>query len=199
MIGAFYYLSQNDYATSPCTGKGIHTSSGSCAGSEDFLSFLIDYRPVKRVDLYLGVMLSNGYGGIASGYQQVQDDRPDWRLAHQVLTRPITDSRIRDPDPRFAPREVKWPREAGPFWRRLSWKAVCWLSLIWLSLIKPPSVLSDADFDLPVGMWSTRLRCPHVHRLPAPAPHSVRTGGLRGCAVEPDRIDDLYWREFAHE
>ena len=20
---------------------------------------------------------------------------------------------------------LKWPREAGPFWRRLSWKAVC--------------------------------------------------------------------------
>jgi predicted porin len=74
--GAFYYLSQNDYSTSPCTGTGIHTSSGSCAGSEDFLSFLIDYRPVKRVDLYLGVMVSNVYGGIASGYQQVQTINP---------------------------------------------------------------------------------------------------------------------------
>ena len=76
VTGAFYYLSQNDYSTSLCTGTGIHTSSGSCSGSEDFLSFLIDYRPVKRVDLYAGVMLSNVYGGLASGYQQVQTINP---------------------------------------------------------------------------------------------------------------------------
>src|SRR5271168_2012318 len=41
---------------------------------------------------------------------------------------------------------------------RLSWKCVCWLSFI-----KPPRVLSAVS-DPPVGMWSTRLRCPHVHR-----------------------------------
>jgi predicted porin len=76
VTGAFYYLQQNDFSTSPCTGTGIHTSSGSCAGSEDFLSFLIDYRPVKRVDLYAGVMLSNVYGGLASGFQQVQTINP---------------------------------------------------------------------------------------------------------------------------
>jgi hypothetical protein len=40
------------------------------------VTFLIDYRPVKRVDLYLGVMISNVYAGLASGYQQVQDIAP---------------------------------------------------------------------------------------------------------------------------
>ena len=32
------------------------------------ISGLIDYRPVKRVDLYAGVMYSQASGGIASGY-----------------------------------------------------------------------------------------------------------------------------------
>ena len=31
-------------------------------------SALIDYRPVKRVDLYVGVLYSIASGGIASGY-----------------------------------------------------------------------------------------------------------------------------------
>ncbi len=76
VIGAFYYLDQNDYNTSPCTGTGIHISSGKCAGSTDFISFLIDYRPVKRVDLYAGVMVSNVYAGLAQGYQEVQTINP---------------------------------------------------------------------------------------------------------------------------
>ena len=76
LAGAFYYLSQNDYNTSPCTGQGINISSSKCAGSTDFYSFLIDYRPVKRVDLYAGVEVSNVYGGLANGYQKVQDIAP---------------------------------------------------------------------------------------------------------------------------
>jgi predicted porin len=76
VIGAFYYLDQNNYATVPCTGTGIHISSGACAGSTDFLSFMVDYRPVKRVDLYAGVELSNVYAGLANGYQKVQDIAP---------------------------------------------------------------------------------------------------------------------------
>ena len=51
-------------------------NNGACAGSKDFLSFLIDYRPVKRVDLYAGVMLSNVYGGLANGYQVTQKITP---------------------------------------------------------------------------------------------------------------------------
>ncbi len=76
LIGAFYYGVQNNYNTKPCTGTGIHTSSGSCSGSLDAFSLMIDYRPVKRVDLYAGAMLSNVYGGLASGYQQAQNFNP---------------------------------------------------------------------------------------------------------------------------
>jgi hypothetical protein len=34
----------------------------------DTFSLLVDYRPVKRVDLYAGVALSNVYVGLASGF-----------------------------------------------------------------------------------------------------------------------------------
>jgi len=53
--------------TTYVTPTGSYTitriNSGKCAGSTDFISFLLDWRPVKRVDLYAGVMLSNVYGG----------------------------------------------------------------------------------------------------------------------------------------
>ena len=57
-------------------GSGASTSSPKCAGSQSALSALVTYRPVKRVDIYAGVMLSNVYGGLASGYQQVQTINP---------------------------------------------------------------------------------------------------------------------------
>ncbi len=47
-----------------------------CAGAYDALSFLIDYRPLKRIDLYAGVSLSNVYGGLASGYLAAQNIDP---------------------------------------------------------------------------------------------------------------------------
>ena len=89
VTGAFYYLQQSDYNTTACTGTLFTTvmpngnklsvgrsSSGSCAGSEDFYSALIDYRPVKRVDLYAGLMISNVYGGLANGFPATQDISP---------------------------------------------------------------------------------------------------------------------------
>ncbi len=76
----FYYQNQNNYNFSvnssgitlpaACTGTGAFISSSKCAGSQDAVSLLIDYRPVGRVDLYAGVMLSNVYGGLASGFTQ---------------------------------------------------------------------------------------------------------------------------------
>jgi predicted porin len=87
VVGAFYYLQQNNYnsSTTPCayanttfvepTGYKFTVSrinSGSCAGTQDAISYLIDYRPIKRVDLYAGVMISNVYGGLANGYQETQ-------------------------------------------------------------------------------------------------------------------------------
>ncbi len=81
----FYYQTQNDfnfawntgkikgipygYATPlACTGTGAFISSSKCAGSQDAVSLLVDYRPAPRVDVYAGVMLSNVYGGMANGY-----------------------------------------------------------------------------------------------------------------------------------
>jgi predicted porin len=91
VAGAFYYLEQNNYnsSTTPCayanatfTPPNGHTfvvsrlNSGACAGSQDAYSFLIDYRPVKRVDLYAGVMVSNVYGGLANGFPVTQEIAP---------------------------------------------------------------------------------------------------------------------------
>jgi hypothetical protein len=40
------------------------------------LSFLVDWKPVKRVDVYAGVMVSNVYGGLANGFLNVQNIDP---------------------------------------------------------------------------------------------------------------------------
>ncbi len=39
-------------------------------------SLLVDYRPVKRIDLYTGVALSNVYAGLANGFQATQNIDP---------------------------------------------------------------------------------------------------------------------------
>jgi hypothetical protein len=54
--------------SAPCTGSGPFISSNKCGGSQDAFSFLADWRPFKRVDVYGGVMLSNVYGGLANGF-----------------------------------------------------------------------------------------------------------------------------------
>jgi predicted porin len=91
VAAAYYYLGQNNYnsTTTPCAyanttfvqpnGQSLVVSrinNGSCAGSQDAISFLIDYRPVKRVDLYAGVMISNVYAGLANGFQATQNIAP---------------------------------------------------------------------------------------------------------------------------
>jgi predicted porin len=87
--GAFYYLQQSDYNATACTGAlasfvqpngnkltVARSSNGACAGSEDFFSALIDYRPVKRVDLYAGLFIANVYGGLANGFPATQNISP---------------------------------------------------------------------------------------------------------------------------
>jgi predicted porin len=89
VTGAYYYLQQTDFNTTACTGVtstftypnghkfSVSTaSSNKCAGTEDAFSALIDYRPVKRVDLYAGIMVSNVYGGLANGFQAFQNIAP---------------------------------------------------------------------------------------------------------------------------
>ena len=89
VTGAFYYLQQSDYNATACAGAlasfvqpngnkltVARSSSGACAGSEDFFSALIDYRPVKRVDLYAGLFIANVYGGLANGFPATQNISP---------------------------------------------------------------------------------------------------------------------------
>jgi predicted porin len=63
-----YYQEQNDYNTSACTGTGAFISSSKCAGTHTGVSFLLDWKPVGRVDIYAGVLVSNVYGGFANGH-----------------------------------------------------------------------------------------------------------------------------------
>jgi predicted porin len=78
VAASFTYQLQNDFLPKPgiCTGSGINISSPKCAGSESAISLLIDYKPFARADLYAGVMVSNVYGGLASGYFKPQNIDP---------------------------------------------------------------------------------------------------------------------------
>jgi predicted porin len=92
-VAGYYYAWQNDYSllgkssktggpnkyqgtaacgpntTSAITGSAPQGSSYStCAGHEDAVSAMLDWRPVKRVDLYTGVMYSQVAGGMANGF-----------------------------------------------------------------------------------------------------------------------------------
>ena len=82
LSGAYYLAHQNDYAPSnakagACGPNTVRAAPGAtpqgtlntyCAGDLQAFSALLDYRPVKRVDLYAGFMYSMASGGIASGY-----------------------------------------------------------------------------------------------------------------------------------
>ena len=80
LAAGFYYQTQNNFNFSvnkagftvpaACTGSGAFISSNKCAGSQDAISFLADWKPFARVDIYGGVMISNVYGGLANGFVQ---------------------------------------------------------------------------------------------------------------------------------
>ena len=89
VTGAYYYQQQSDFNTTACVyapstivapdgNKHLisRESSNKCAGVQDAFSALIDWRPVKRVDLYAGLMVSNVYGGFANGFQATQNIAP---------------------------------------------------------------------------------------------------------------------------
>ncbi len=64
----YYFQSQNNFNTAACTGSGIHISSNKCSGGQQGVGLMVDWRPVKRVDLYAGVMQTAVFGGLANGY-----------------------------------------------------------------------------------------------------------------------------------
>jgi len=80
VMAGYYYGWQNNYDTGGAAACGPNTKSAiagaapqgalntDCAGRLEAVSGLVDWRPVKRVDIYSGVMVSHATGGIASGY-----------------------------------------------------------------------------------------------------------------------------------
>jgi predicted porin len=76
MAGGYYHFDQNDYNTSACTGSGVNTSSSKCAGTKDAVSVMIEYYPLKRLEIYGGLMYTQGTGGLASGYLHANNIDP---------------------------------------------------------------------------------------------------------------------------
>jgi predicted porin len=81
VTGAYYLYIQNDFNTThtatTCAANTTPaapgfapqgTNSGKCQGYENMFSAMVDYRPLKRVDLYAGVFYQRVSGGIATGY-----------------------------------------------------------------------------------------------------------------------------------
>ena len=65
----YYFQSQNNFLQgAACTGFGPTISNSKCAGGQQGISALIDWRPWKRVDLYAGVMRNSVFGGLANGF-----------------------------------------------------------------------------------------------------------------------------------
>jgi predicted porin len=81
LTGAYYLYIQNDFrdntatescaanTTAPAPGFSPQgTSSSKCQGYLNAFSAMVDYHPLKRVDLYAGLMYSRVSGGLATGY-----------------------------------------------------------------------------------------------------------------------------------
>ncbi|HEY5207026.1 MAG TPA: porin [Roseiarcus sp.] len=78
VAGGVYWESQNDFLAEPsvCTGSGSATSNSRCSGGRYSYSFLVDYRPIPRVNLYAGLLVSTVYGGVASGFLHTENVAP---------------------------------------------------------------------------------------------------------------------------
>ena len=66
-MGGFYYPNQTT-STPPLAQARALSSAAPVCGQPDGISFLLDWKPVKRVDIYGGVLVSNVYGGLANGF-----------------------------------------------------------------------------------------------------------------------------------
>jgi predicted porin len=79
LASGYYHEWQNNYSAAGTNcgpnktpaAKGFSpqgAANAACAGTTDVITGMIDYRPVKRVDLYGGVMYSVVAGGMANGF-----------------------------------------------------------------------------------------------------------------------------------
>lgn len=87
VTGAYYLYNQHNFSA-PGTNCGPNTkpalagyspqgsASGACQGYMNAFSAMIDWRPLKRVDLYAGMMYSKVSGGLANGYLYNDDFAP---------------------------------------------------------------------------------------------------------------------------
>jgi predicted porin len=62
--GAWYHYDQNAYNANNCGNN----SSSSCSGYEDVVSLVVDYKLIKRFDVYGGMMWSQVDNGLSNGY-----------------------------------------------------------------------------------------------------------------------------------
>jgi predicted porin len=89
ITGAYYLYIQNNYTTGgkscapntvPAVAGGGYspqgTATSTCQGYMNAVSGMIDWRPLKRVDVYAGVMFSKVSGGLATGYLYNSDIAP---------------------------------------------------------------------------------------------------------------------------
>jgi predicted porin len=85
LTGAYYLYYQQAYthAGDSCAaaapnvlGISVGTASGRCRGFENMFSAMVDYHPLKRVDLYAGIFYQRVSGGIASGYLEPDNFAP---------------------------------------------------------------------------------------------------------------------------
>jgi len=80
IAGAYYHYNQANYDLSPTKDCGVNTVApgpgysphgtlkSDCAGTLNAYSALIDWKPLKRLDVYAGLMYSEVNGGLASGF-----------------------------------------------------------------------------------------------------------------------------------
>ena len=82
ITGAWYHLWQNNFVNSASAGSNfqnpvagacgfaVASQSSGCAGSEDVVSLVVDWRFARHMDFYAGVAWSEVRGGVANGFVQ---------------------------------------------------------------------------------------------------------------------------------
>lgn len=70
VVGAYYYLHQNDFSTAAGEATCLQSKSlsGTCSGDEHVMSVMGDYHFSKRFDVYAGVMYSQVLGSQDNGF-----------------------------------------------------------------------------------------------------------------------------------
>ncbi|MBV1698030.1 MAG: porin [Hyphomicrobiales bacterium] len=73
ITAAYYQYWQNQFQNTAagaafCGGVGGATAHGTCSGTEDFWSLLLDWRFLPKWDVYVGTFFSQANGGFLNGY-----------------------------------------------------------------------------------------------------------------------------------